>query len=476
MCPAPYARPEGGSAGGHGRGEQDRRGEQQRARGSHRARDTGRGGRDGDLSQAVAPDAQGQGRAPGTLGGQGGDLGHRQRLAQAEVRSGNIPRALELYRRLLAAELLSRAAALFPGDHPDRGAILPDLGEALSEAGDLARAENVLAEAGALAERAGDRGLQAHVVIVGLMLLESTDPERTGEEAVAQVEALIPVLEELGDEHGLARAHRFLGDVHMTRCRFATAHEAFERAGDEIRDAEKRLYGELIDEVLEDLRRFVGRDWDQEDDITLVMLERTGGAERLIGEGPKAAAVPAGPDDVESSASGTDPPDQTLLRLTIPAVTGNERLAMERVAEAVAPLGLEPARLERLKTAVSEATMNAIEYGSKSDPAIPVDIAADIVDRNLVLRITDRALSGAVPTVVTAPSLKRKLAGEEKGRGWGLFLIRHMVDAVDVAEDDGGGQTVTLTIHLDGAGPAGALEPLTNPREGAADAGPAIQR
>ena len=61
---------------------------------------------------------------------------------------------------------------------------------------------------------------------------------------------------------------------------------------------------------------------------------------------------------------------------------GNERAAMDRVAEAVAPLGLEPARLERLKTAVSETAMNAIEYGSQGDPAVPVDVVVDDDDRD----------------------------------------------------------------------------------------------
>jgi anti-sigma regulatory factor (Ser/Thr protein kinase) len=38
---------------------------------------------------------------------------------------------------------------------------------------------------------------------------------------------------------------------------------------------------------------------------------------------------------------------------------------MDRVAEAVAPLAL-PGSARALKTAVSEATMNAIEYGSRA--------------------------------------------------------------------------------------------------------------
>jgi len=202
---------------------------------------------------------------------------------------------------------------------------------------------------------------------------------------------------------------------------------------------------ELIDQVLETLHRFVGRDWDQEDDITLVALERTGGIESAMSPAPAAtpATTPALP-----TLPPTPPlsPDRILLRLTIPGADGNERMAMDRVADAVAPLALDPARLERLKTAVSEAAMNAIEYGSRSDPTIPVDIEVALVGDDLVVRITDRGLSGALGPG-EEPSLEAKLAGEQKPRGWGLFLIKHMVDAMEVATD-GAVQTVTLTLHL----------------------------
>ena len=118
---------------------------------------------------------------------------------------------------------------------------------------------------------------------------------------------------------------------------------------------------------------------------------------------------------------------------------------MDRVAAAVEGLGLSPARLERLKTAVSEAAMNAIEYGSQGRAEVPVDIAVETTAEAIVIRITDRALSGTVPDDAEAPDIELKLAGEQKPRGWGLFLIRNMVDSMDVSSD-GSTQTVTLTM------------------------------
>jgi serine phosphatase RsbU (regulator of sigma subunit)/anti-sigma regulatory factor (Ser/Thr protein kinase) len=196
----------------------------------------------------------------------------------------------------------------------------------------------------------------------------------------------------------------------------------------------------LLDQLLEGLRAFTGPGWEQEDDITLVTLRRSSAAAESAGAWP----VDVAPDSEPAAAAPTEP----LLAFTIEGAIGNERDAMDRVARAVEPLGLEPARLERLKTAVAETVMNAIEYGSGGDPSVPVDVRVDADDAAITVRVTDRALSGPVPAV-EAPDLDAKLAGTQKPRGWGLFLIRHMVDAMDVAAEEGL-QTVTLTLARGG--------------------------
>jgi serine phosphatase RsbU (regulator of sigma subunit)/anti-sigma regulatory factor (Ser/Thr protein kinase) len=179
---------------------------------------------------------------------------------------------------------------------------------------------------------------------------------------------------------------------------------------------------ELLDRLLEDLHTFTGPDWEQEDDITLVTLRRAAGVSQRATEAP------------------------TLTTgFSIPGEEGNERLAMDRVAAAIADLGMAPARLERLKTAVSEATMNAIEYGSQGRADVPVDVEVEATPDAVVVRITDRALSGAVPDDAETPDIDLKLAGAQKPRGWGLFLIKNMVDSMDVTTD-GTTQTVTLTM------------------------------
>ena len=182
---------------------------------------------------------------------------------------------------------------------------------------------------------------------------------------------------------------------------------------------------ELLDRLLDTLHTFTGPDWEQEDDITLVTLRRASG--------------------VASEQAGEPAPSQVVTAFSVPGEEGNERLVMDRVAAAVAGLGLAPARLERLKTAVSETAMNAIEYGSQGNADVPVDIVVETTAEAIVVRITDRALSGGVPSEPEAPDIERKLVGDQKPRGWGLFLIKNMVNSMDVTSD-GTTQTVTLTM------------------------------
>ncbi len=188
---------------------------------------------------------------------------------------------------------------------------------------------------------------------------------------------------------------------------------------------------ELLDSLLDRLHEFTGRGWEQEDDITMVALRRS-----------------AGNGAFSEGAPGTE----VLAEFELPGALGNERVAMERVAEIVAPIDLEPSRLERLKTAVSETAMNAIEYGSAGDPDIPVRIRVERRATELEVRIADAGLGGTMPDLDEAevPDLDAKLAGLQKPRGWGLFLIQQMVDRVEVVRE-GERQTVILTLDLGGA-------------------------
>jgi serine phosphatase RsbU (regulator of sigma subunit)/anti-sigma regulatory factor (Ser/Thr protein kinase) len=181
----------------------------------------------------------------------------------------------------------------------------------------------------------------------------------------------------------------------------------------------------MIDGLLGALAGFTGPGWEQEDDITLVTLRRTLGA---------GIGGPGG--------------ERVLAELSVPSAEGNERLAIGAVADAVAPLGIPSERLERIKTAVGEATMNAMEHGNRYREDLPADIRVALDGGRLWVRITD--MGGEAPlTSPVAPDLEAKLEGLQSPRGWGLFLIERMVDELR-AETDGDRHTLELGFDIGG--------------------------
>ena len=145
---------------------------------------------------------------------------------------------------------------------------------------------------------------------------------------------------------------------------------------------------------------------------------------------------------------------RTLAELSIPSEPGNERQASEQVARAVSGLGLPERTLERLKTAVAEATMNAMEHGNRYNPNIPVKIQVWLLKERLLVCIIDRGGSPPPSPNAQRPDLEAKLEGKQTARGWGLFLIRNMVDDMRVSGNPDH-HTVELITYLKGDDDAG---------------------
>jgi serine phosphatase RsbU (regulator of sigma subunit)/anti-sigma regulatory factor (Ser/Thr protein kinase) len=194
----------------------------------------------------------------------------------------------------------------------------------------------------------------------------------------------------------------------------------------------------LIKALLADLAAFTGPDAEQEDDITLVSLQRLEGPHLSP---PLLAATGAG----ESRSNESE--WRTLAEWHLPSGPGNERLAMESVARIAREARLPERRLERLKTAVAEATMNAMEHGNKYRVDQPVVVQVRATAQALAVRITDRG--GQPIRRSEAPDLAAKLAGLQSPRGWGLFLIEQLVDEVRVTSDNDH-HTIELIMHLEG--------------------------
>src|SRR3989440_2162321 len=174
----------------------------------------------------------------------------------------------------------------------------------------------------------------------------------------------------------------------------------------------------LIDFVLGELQSFTGQGWEQEDDVTLMLLQRTA---QLLSM-----------NDQPGEQDGLN----LLLEWTVASVPGNEQQAMERVAEVVLPLHMTEDRLANLQIAVAEAVMNAMEHGNGYQPDKVVAIQVLASQTSIVVRIRDQGEGHPIPETIATPDLDAKLAGLQTPYGWGLFLIKNLVDELHVTNDE----------------------------------------
>jgi class 3 adenylate cyclase/tetratricopeptide (TPR) repeat protein len=193
----------------------------------------GRLGSAGELDELVGYHLEQAFRYRQELGPADADLAVRagERLARAgrrAVRRGDLPAAVSL---------LTRAAALLPDADTERQELLPLLGSALMRTGDFTRAEGVLDDALGAAQAAGDRRLELRTLIDREFLRAFTRPEESVEEIIVVADKAIPLLEELGDDLGLAKAWWLKSEVHVNACRWGARARDLERALDHARKA-----------------------------------------------------------------------------------------------------------------------------------------------------------------------------------------------------------------------------------------------
>jgi tetratricopeptide (TPR) repeat protein len=129
-----------------------------------------------------------------------------------------------------AATLISRAVELLPQDYPVRPELLTELGRVLMRAGDFARADDVLTEALEAAAATGDRRLELRTTIEREFCRSYTNPEGSALDDSHVADEVIPELEALGDDVGLARAWWLKSEADVNACRWGARAHALERA------------------------------------------------------------------------------------------------------------------------------------------------------------------------------------------------------------------------------------------------------
>ena len=129
-----------------------------------------------------------------------------------------------------AVSLLGRAAALHEPQDGARLELLADLGEAVRESGDYARAEEVLAEAIESAAETGDEARGEYARLIRLRMRVQTDPGLAADDLLAGARRAIDFFGGPGDDRSLGKAWELLAWGRWLRCQAAETQEALQRS------------------------------------------------------------------------------------------------------------------------------------------------------------------------------------------------------------------------------------------------------
>lgn len=142
-------------------------------------------------------------------------------------------------------------------------------------------------------------------------------------------------------------------------------------------------------------------------------------------------------------------PVERVVELRLPSRLGYEKVAMDAAASLARRMGFEDERVEALRTAIAEAVTNAIEHGNAHEETMRVTVLLTLRPDELVIDVADqgRKLLDSEQTLAT-PTIEDAFSKPDKG-GWGIWLIRSLMDEVEFSTAPGGGNQIRMVIHLE---------------------------
>jgi serine/threonine-protein kinase RsbW len=128
------------------------------------------------------------------------------------------------------------------------------------------------------------------------------------------------------------------------------------------------------------------------------------------------------------------------IKLTLPTKPEYVSLARLTIASVANNMGFSIGDVEDLKVAVSEACTNALTHSKNPDTSY--ELSYIIENEKLVFTVTDRGV-GFEPDEVAPPDLNGKQLG-----GFGLFIIKSLMDRVEIISERGSGTSITMIKNL----------------------------
>jgi len=143
--------------------------------------------------------------------------------------------------------------------------------------------------------------------------------------------------------------------------------------------------------------------------------------------------------------------NENTIEVSLPNKLGYERIAMACSASFAKIVGFLPERVEDLKTAVSEACLNAMEHGNLNHPEKRVLITMDYKDHIFRVSVMDQGEGMEnTPEIPEEPDIEKKIEALETPRGLGMFLIKQLVDQVEYNKISDEGHMVRMVLKLTG--------------------------
>ena len=128
------------------------------------------------------------------------------------------------------------------------------------------------------------------------------------------------------------------------------------------------------------------------------------------------------------------------VELKLPILKDMELVATHTSDVVSKHMNLSEEKSAEVSMALIEACINAFEHSETKED---IYIHFIISDENLTIKVIDKGV-GFDASAIKLPNIDDKVGSEERKRGWGLMLIKELMDKVDY-ESDNTGTTLTMT-------------------------------
>jgi len=130
-----------------------------------------------------------------------------------------------------------------------------------------------------------------------------------------------------------------------------------------------------------------------------------------------------------------------IIKLCIPGkpeYVGTVRMAVSHVASHA---GFDIEAIDDIKVAVSEACTNIIRH-SHTHADYTYDVIIEREDKSLAITVKDSGVGFDTGGYI------EPIPGETRGSGMGIFILRALMDEVDIQSELGVGTNIRMTKHL----------------------------